>query len=91
MGEKKQNKGVGVVLMMLLLALVPLGITSIILTIIGVRLIDQHMEEQTIDTLRVASTNLRIWYEWFIDEGQEPSADDPYIDCLKDMGVELTL
>ena len=91
MGEKKQNKGVGVVLMMLLFALVPLGITSIILTIIGVRLIDQHMEEQTIDTLRVASTNLRIWYEWFIDEGQEPSADDPYIDCLKDMGVELTL
>ena len=37
MGEKKQNKGVGVVLMMLLFALVPLGITSIILTIIGVR------------------------------------------------------
>ena len=91
MGEKKQKKGVGIVTMMLLFVLVPLGITSIILTIIGVRMIDQHMEDQTIDTLRVASTNLRIWYEWFLDAGQEPSADDPYIDCLKDMGVELTL
>ena len=91
MGENKQKKSISVVPLMLLFVLVPLAITSIILTVIGVRMIDKHMEDQTIDTLRVASTNLRTWYEWFIDAGEEPSADDPYIDCLKDQGVELTL
>lgn len=91
MGENKQKKGISIVVMMLLFVLIPLGVTSIILTIIGVRMIDQHMEDQTIDTLKVAATNLRNWYEWDIDEVGELTPDEEYIDSLKDQGVELTI
>ncbi|MBO4903323.1 MAG: cache domain-containing protein [Lachnospiraceae bacterium] len=92
MENNKNNKGkLSIVAMMLMFVLIPLAVTCIILTIIGVNEIEDQMESQTIATLKVAATNLRNWYEWDIDEVGELTPDEDYIDSLKDQGVELTI
>lgn len=88
----KQNKGkLSIVAMMLLLVLVPLGVTSVLLTFAGVSQIRSHMQEKELASLKVAATNLRNWYEWDLEEVGELTPDEDYIDSLKDQDVELTL
>lgn len=88
----KQSKGkLSIVAMMLLLVLVPLGVTSLLLTFAGVSQIRSHMQEKELAALKVAATNLRNWYEWDLEEIGELTPDEDYIDSLKDQDVELTL
>ncbi len=93
MGDNsKQNKGkLSIVAMMLMFVLVPLAVTSVILSIAGASLIRSHMQEQELAKLRVAVTNLQGWYEWDLEEMGELTPDEDYIDSLKDQGVELTI
>lgn len=88
----KQNKGkLSIVAMMMLLVLVPLLVTSLLLTFAGVSQIRSHMQEKELAALKVAATNLRNWYEWDLEEIGELTPDEDYIDSLKDQNVELTL
>ncbi len=92
MGENKANKGkLSILAMMLMFVLIPLAVTCIIMTVIGVNSIRSNMESETKASLRIASTNLRNWYEWDMSEAGELTPDEDYIDSLKDQGVELTV
>ena len=92
MGENKANKGkLSILALMLMFVLIPLAVTCIIMTVIGVRSIESNMESETKASLKIASTNLRNWYEWDMTEAGELTPDEEYIDSLKDQGVELTV
>ncbi|MCR5267323.1 MAG: cache domain-containing protein [Lachnospiraceae bacterium] len=91
MGVNKEKKGIGIIVMMVLFVLIPLGVTCVILTIFGVSEIKSNMQDETIATLKATATNLGYWYEWDLVEYGEISPDEDYIDLLKDQDIEMTV
>lgn len=77
---------------LLLIGFVPLVLSGIILCLVTGFSLTKTMEEETYQKLRVASDDLRKYYEWDIINAGEPAYEHDYIDSLKkDEDIELTL
>lgn len=90
--EKNANKGkMNIIAMLLMFVLIPLFVSMVILTVVGVKSISSNMESDTTTTLKVAATSLKQWFEADYAISGDVQYDAEYIDSLKDQGVELTL
>lgn len=90
--EKNANKGkLNIIAMLLMFVLIPLFVSMVILTVVGVKSISSNMESDTTTTLKVAATSLKQWFEADYAISGDVQYDAEYIDSLKDQGVELTL
>ena len=93
---QKQKKGIGVRLMLILIALIPLVSSIVIFTIVSSELMVNNLEENTKEELRLATKSLREYYEYDIinDNDLEDGFiryDTDYIDSMKTTGIDFTL
>ncbi len=79
--------------MLLLFSIVPLIVSVIALTIISIVISSNNLEEQTKQTLQVASYDLKSFYEKELSSsaGSFIKYDTEYVDHLVDKGVNLTV
>ena len=77
--------------MLLLIGFVPLLVSAVILCLVTGRSMMTTMEEDAYEKLRIASDDLRKYYEWDIINAGEPTYEHDYIDSLKSSDIELTL
>ena len=77
--------------MLLLIGFVPLLVSAVILCLVTGRSMMTTMEEDAYEKLRIASDDLRKYYEWDIINAGEPTYEHDYIDSLKSRDIELTL
>ncbi len=77
--------------MLLMIGFVPLVLSGLILCIVSGRSMTTTMEDATYQKLRVASDDLRKYYEWDIINAGEPTYEHDYVDSLKPEDIELTL
>ena len=77
--------------MLLLIGFVPLLVSAVILCLFTGRSMMTTMEEDAYEKLRIASDDLRKYYEWDIINAGEPTYEHDYIDSLKSRDIELTL
>ena len=78
--------------LLLLFALIPLTVTTIVVIIIAAVLINKNISEKTEDQLMVAAQGLKDYTEFELKEGaEEVTYDAAYIDCMKPYDVDLTV
>ena len=92
----KKKSGLNYYAMLILFAMVPLIVSVVALIIFSSRETKINLGEQTKETLFVASTDLRSYYEYDLVEEEGlvdgfVAYDTDYIDRLSKEGIELTL
>lgn len=90
------KKKISVRLMLILFALVPLFISSVILSVVVANIQIQNLEDQTKEELRLAAKTLKEYYEYDLKESIDIENgfleyDTSYIDEVSTIGVDLTI
>ena len=85
------KKGLNMKFLLLMFGIIPLTVAALVLTIISIVLSSSNLEKQTKQSLIVAATGLKEYYEWDIAESGEPAYEHEYVDSLKSEDIDLTV
>ena len=88
-----RKKGISIYLMQILIALVPLAIGAVILTVMAVIQLNSNMEEGAYERLEVAAIGAANYFEYDIQNGIIAQDDDSfkYVDSFKGNEVDITI
>ena len=93
-----KKKGLNLINVFLMFALIPLGIGCLILAIIAANMMSNNLEENTFEELKLAAQGLRSYYEYDLNNNNELQDGfceynpEEYIDVVyNNIGVNLTL
>lgn len=91
--ETQSSKKISMMAALLLIALVPMMLTAIVITVLGCVELSTEVEEGVYETLYVAAEDLKSYYEWDIihNEDHMPVYEHDYVDKLLGEDIELTL
>ena len=88
-----RKKGISIYLMQILIALVPLAIGAVVLTVMAVIQLNSNMEEGAYERLEVAAIGAANYFEYDIQNGIIAQDDDSfkYVDSFKENEVDITI
>ena len=93
-----KKKGLNLINVFLMFALIPLGVGAILLAIISTNMMSNNLEENTFEELKLAAQGLRSYYEYdlnsgnMLEDGFCEYNPEEYIDVVyNQIGVNLTL
>ena len=88
---QKSNRGLNIRKIFVMVALIPMGVSIIILMIAGYNKLVSALEDQVQQSLHIASNSLRLYYEWDVIHNGDVEYETDYIDEVHENGVDLTL
>ena len=89
----KKKRGISIYLMLIMIALAPLLVGALVLTIVSASTLSSHMEENTYEKLEVACISSAKYFEYDIDNDILAQDDESfaYVDSFLENDVDVTL
>ena len=87
----KSQKKVSMTTVLLLIGFVPLILSTIVTCVIMASTVTKNLENATYHKLKVAADGLRKYYQYDLDNGNQPPYEHDYVDMLREEDIEMTL
>ncbi len=87
----KSRKKVSMTTVLLLIGFVPLILSTIVTCVIMASTVTKNLEDAAYHKLKVAADGLRKYYQYDLDNGNQPPYEHDYVDMLREEDIEMTL